>query len=68
MTFGAIKTFDNKFISNNVVESIYPIGVLEVAPGWNFPAGAFNEPLGDPVTKSLEKLIRFTVDTDPPGL
>ena len=30
MTFGAIKTLDNKFIDNNVVVGIY-VGVFDVA-------------------------------------
>ncbi|NDB85245.1 MAG: hypothetical protein EB127_21465, partial [Alphaproteobacteria bacterium] len=59
MTFGAIKTFDNKFIRNNVVLGIY-VGVFEVAAKYGLP-GELNEPLGVAVTESLEKFIRSTV-------
>ena len=62
MTFGAIKTLDNKFINNNVVVGIY-VGVLEVAanPFLNKPIG----PLIDAVAESFEKSIRSTVATGP---
>jgi hypothetical protein len=63
MTFGAIKILDNKFISNNVVESIYPMGVLEVAA--KLPLAELNGPLTDAVEESLEKSIRSTVDNGP---
>ena len=61
MTFGAIKTLDNKFISNNVVVGIYPTGVLEVAP--ELYLSKLNGPLTDAVTESFEKSIRSTVAT-----
>jgi hypothetical protein len=60
MTFGAIKTLDNKFIKNNVVESIYLV-LLEVAAKPYL--ATLNGPLGDAVTESLEKLMRSTVAT-----
>ena len=63
MTFGAIKTLDNKFISNNVVVSIYPTGVFDVAA--NLYLAELNGPLTDAVEESLEKSIRSTVDTGP---
>ncbi len=62
MTFGAIKTLDNKFISNNVVSGIY-VGVLEVAANPNL--AKLNGPLGDAVILSLEKSIRSTVKPGP---
>ena len=61
ITFGAIRIFDNKFIEDNVVSDIYPTGVLEVAPEKYF--AKLNGPLVDAVEESLEKSIRFTVDT-----
>jgi hypothetical protein len=55
MTFGAIKTLDNKFIVYNVIKGIY-VGVLEVAPAAHL--AELNEPLIDAVEESLEKSIR----------
>jgi hypothetical protein len=57
MTFGAIKTLDNKFISNNVVVSIYLV-LLEVAA--DLILSKINGPLGDAVAESFEKSIRST--------
>jgi hypothetical protein len=51
---------DNKFIKNNVVESIYLV-LLEVAA--KYPLATLNEPLTDADEESLEKSIRSTVDT-----
>jgi hypothetical protein len=57
---------DNKFISNNVVVSIYLV-LLEVAACRLLP-GELNEPLIDAVAESLEKSIRFTIDDIVPGV
>jgi hypothetical protein len=62
MTFGAIKTLDNKFISNNVVGSIYLV-LLEVAAKPSL--AELNRPLGDADTESLEKFIRSTIENAP---
>lgn len=68
MTFGAIKTLDNKFIEYNVIEGIYLV-LLEVAAELVLPGEVLNEPLGDAVIESFEKFIRSTVDTtNGPGL